>query len=81
MNKNAQQRQQILQVLYAQRQAESVLLKKDGWTKEADLKNAVDDTPFALSVLVELSYIQRDGYKYRITGQGVLACEADTATD
>jgi len=77
MNKNAQQRQQILQVLYAQRQAEAGQLQKDGWLAEAKLKDAVDDIAFALSVLIEFSYVIRDGYKLRITGQGVLACEVE----
>jgi hypothetical protein len=76
MNENAKQRQHILEVLYQARQAQAGILQKDGWTPEADLKHAVGDTAFGLSVLVELGHVQRDGYRLRITGQGVLACEA-----
>jgi hypothetical protein len=42
---------------------------------EAELKNAVGDVAFALSVLEELQLINRSGYTLRITGAGVLACE------
>jgi hypothetical protein len=73
---NAQKRQQILEVLYQDRQAAARKLPQDQWTSLADLKNAVDEIDFALSVLVELRFVERSGHKVRITGAGVLACEA-----
>jgi hypothetical protein len=76
-NPNAKKRQQILEVLYQDRQAAARKLPQEQWTPLADLKDAVDDIDFALSVLVELGYIERSGHKVRITGQGVLACEAN----
>lgn len=76
MHPNAQKRQQILDVLYQAREAQSGNKNKDGWTSEADLKNAVGDIDFALSVLTEIGQVKRDGYRLRITGSGVLACEA-----
>lgn len=82
MHPNAQKRQQILEVLYQVREAQTSNRTKDGWTSEADLKNAVGDVDFALSVLTEIGQIKRDGFRLRITGTGVLACEAEqSATD
>ncbi len=79
MNKNAEKRQQILEVLYQQRQSEAGQLDKFGWMSEGELKKAVDDTPFALSVLIELGYITSEEYELRILGPGVLACEMANA--
>lgn len=76
MNKNAQKRQHILNVLYQDRQANAGKLHQEQWTPVVELKHAVDDIDFALSVLVELRYVERSGHLLRITGQGVLACEA-----
>lgn len=79
MHPNAQKRQQILAVLYQAREAQATNKAKDGWTSEADLKDAVGDIDFALSVLTEIGQVKRDGYRLRITGTGVLACEAEQA--
>lgn len=76
MHPNAEKRQQLLLVLYQAREAQAANKIKDGWTSEADLKNAVGDIGFALSVLTELGHVKRDGYRLRITGTGVVACEA-----
>jgi|GEM_PF-1358997 len=75
MHQNAEKRQQLLVVLYQAREAQANNKLKDGWTTEADLKNAVGDIDFALSVLTELGHVKRDGYRLRITGAGVVACE------
>lgn len=77
MHPNAQKRQQILEVLYQARQEQATNKTKDGWTSEADLKNAVGDIDFSLSVLTEIGQVKRDGYRLRITGTGVLACEIE----
>lgn len=68
---NAAQRQRVLEVLYDEREKNP----KNGWLAESHLKDAVGDVDFALSVLVELGHVKRDGYKLIITGQGVVACE------
>ncbi|MCE7915396.1 MAG: hypothetical protein DYH15_12150 [Nitrosomonas sp. PRO4] len=75
-NENAKQRQRVLEVLYNRREEKP----KNGWLSEKDLNDAVGETEFALSVLVELGHVKRDGYKLLITGQGVVACE-EAATD
>lgn len=75
MNENAKTRLAILEVLYKARATQVGKLASDGWVSEAELKNAVGDVAFALSVLEELQFINRSGYKLRITGAGVLACE------
>lgn len=76
MNQNAQQRQSILETLYAERQAHAGKVKS-GWVPEYDLKSAHGDVAFALDVLVEIGQVKRDGPRYLITGAGVLACEAE----
>lgn len=70
-NENAKQRQRVLEVLYSKREEKP----KNGWLSEKDLKDAVGETEFPLSVLVELGHVKRDGYKLLITGAGVVACE------
>lgn len=75
MNENAKIRLAILVVLYKARAVQTSKLADDGWVSEAELKNAVGDISFVLSVLEELQLITRSGYKLRITGAGVLACE------
>jgi hypothetical protein len=75
MNNNAKIRQAVLEVLYKEREAQAGMVK-DGWTAEVDLKNAVGNVTFALSVLEEIGQVKRDGYLLRITGAGVLACES-----
>jgi len=67
------QRQEILSLLYAARLNETEIRK--GYISTNDLKQAVGDSLFNLGVLQELGYIEKDGYRYRITGQGVLAAE------
>lgn len=67
------QRNAILALLYSARLNENKHIK--GFVVENDIKNSVGECHFNLGVLVELGYIQRDGYKYRITGAGVLQAE------
>lgn len=76
INENAKQRQRVLEVLYSKREEKP----KNGWLAENDLKDAVGDVDFALSVLIELGHVKKDGYKLMITGAGVVACE-EAATD
>ena len=70
MNNNAKTRQAILEVLYKVREAQAGQLVNDGWVSESELKDAVGEVAFALSVLEELQLITRSGYKLRITGGG-----------
>lgn len=72
---NAQQRQAILETLYAARQASAGKANGGGWVKEFDLKNAHGEVAFALDVLTEIGHVKRDGSRYLITGAGVIACE------
>ena len=71
MHKNAQQRLAVLDILYAARENEP----RSGWVSEYDLKNALGDVRFALSVLNETGHIKRDGNQYQIAGSGVLLFE------
>lgn len=79
-HRNAVQRQQLLQVLYNAREANP----GNGWVNERDLGNsaggaaagALPGIAFALDVLDELGHVKRNGFELRITGAGVLACEA-----
>lgn len=75
MNENAKIRQRILEVLYQAWESTAKGSEKDGWMPEAEVRNAVGDCTFALSVLAELKLISRTGYQVKITGAGVLACE------
>jgi|JI10StandDraft_1071094.scaffolds.fasta_scaffold238666_2 hypothetical protein len=72
MHINAQTRHSLLQTLYAAREARP----GDGWATEHQLKDAHGEIAFALSVLVETGQVKQNGYRYRITGAGVIACEA-----
>ena len=80
---NAKQRQAVLETLYTARQAHAGKIDGGGWVAQCDLKNAHGDVAFALDVLAELGYIQRNEppLKYfgcrchRITGSGVVAVE------
>ncbi|MCE9679597.1 hypothetical protein LZP69_10540 [Shewanella sp. AS1] len=74
MEQIIKQRQAILMLLYRARQNEQQHLK--GFVSENDLNDSLGECRFNLDVLVELGQVQRDGYKYRITGQGVVATEA-----
>lgn len=75
---NALHRQELLTLLYTARAARPTA----GWENERVLAGqappagACPDIAFALDVLTELEWIKRDGYMVRITGAGVLACEA-----
>jgi hypothetical protein len=68
---NASQRQQLLKTLYQAREA----TPKKGWLSHRDLTDAVGECEFSLEVLTELTFIKKDGYRYRIMGQGVLQYE------
>ena len=72
MHPNAQTRLALLQTLYAARSAKPA----DGWLAAHDLRNAHGEIAFALDVLVETGLVKADGFRYRITGAGVLAAEA-----
>ncbi|WP_068634690.1 hypothetical protein [Thauera butanivorans] len=72
MKHNATLRQQVLTHLYADREA----APRGGWVSLFDLRQALGEVEFALSVLEELGHVRRDGNRYRITGHGVAACEA-----
>ena len=74
---NAVQRQQLLQHLYSAREQKPY----DGWLTEQQLKQACGNVAFALDVLVELGWIQRNGFRSRISGPGVLAAEAGWTCD
>lgn len=67
------QRQEILDLLYAERLNETDIRK--GYISANDLKQATGDCHFNLGILLELGYIEKDGYRYRIIGAGVLAAE------
>lgn len=72
MHPNAKARLDILMTLYVAREQKP----SAGWVAEHELKNAHGDIAFALDVLAEAALVKQDGYKYRITGAGVLAVEA-----
>ena len=69
--KNQQQRSKILETLYQARE----ITPKRGWVSNRDLIDAVGECEFSLEVLTELNFIKKEGFKYRITGQGVLESE------
>lgn len=73
MKELIQQRQAILSLLYDARLLETKVIK--GYVKEYQIQDALDDCAFNLGVLIELGQIHQNGYKYRITGKGVLAYE------
>jgi len=68
---NAKQRQALLALLYEAREQQP----KKGWVSQKDMVDALGNCDFALEILAELGQIKRDGFKNRITGQGVLAYE------
>lgn len=72
MRPNAKTRQEILKTLYAAREQRPA----SDWLAECGLKNAHGSIAFALDVMIETGLVKQSGYKYRITGAGVLACEA-----
>lgn len=65
------QRQAVLGLLHEARMHQP----DAGWMTRADLRDAIGDCEFALSVLEEVGHIKRSKYQYRITGIGVLAFE------
>jgi hypothetical protein len=76
---NAIYRQLLLRKLYAAREARPAA----GWMNLRDLGAAVlppagacTDIDFAVGVLAELGHVTVNGFDLRITGAGVLACEA-----
>lgn len=73
MHPNAKARLALLQTLYRAREA----APRSGWLTERDLKDAHGDIEFSISVLVETGRVVADGFRYRITGAGVLAFEAE----
>lgn len=75
MPPNARQRHELLAHLYAARET----APKRGWVSEYELKQAFGDVAFALAVLTETGQASADGPSYRITGAGILACEAASA--
>lgn len=78
MEQTVKQRGAILMLLYGARRTETK--HSPGFVAEADIRDALGECEFNLGVLVELGHIRRDGYKYRITGQGVEVCERGTLT-
>ncbi len=71
------QRQEILTLLYAARLNETEI--KKGFISANDLKQAAGECLFNLGVLQELGYIKKDGYRYRITAQGIDHLEGHSA--
>lgn len=71
VKKHQAQRQAVLGLLYESR----VRQPDAGWMTLADLRDALGDCEFALSVLEEVGHLKRSKYQYRITGTGVLAYE------
>ena len=67
MSAHKKQRLEILQLLYAQREAKP----KQGWVNLSDLKKAVGDCDFALVYLIERGYVAENGYQYRVTACGI----------
>lgn len=73
MKEMIQQRQNLLKLLYDARLNETQI--QQGYVTINDLTDAVGNCTFNLGVLQELNHVDRQGYKVRITGQGVLALE------
>lgn len=72
MHPHKKQRLDILQLLYAKREAKP----KTGWVNLSDLKQAAGDCDFALVYLAERGYIAENGFQYRITASGIDVVEA-----
>ena len=75
MHSNAKKRQEILTELYKAREAQANNQAKDGWVSGYDLKNAIGNIDFGLSVLIETGQVKQDGNRFQITGVGVVAFE------
>ena len=71
MHVNAQQRVQVLEILYNR------LSKKphSAWVSEREI-NKLGEVEFALVCLKELGQARKDGLNWHITGPGILAYEA-----
>lgn len=67
------QRQNLLEQLYDARLLETKARK--GFVSVNDLTDAVGKCQFNLGMLQEIGHVKRDGYRIRITGQGVQAYE------
>lgn len=74
MHHNAQQRHQVLEILYHGLETKP----RAGWINELELKK-LGDINFALVCLKELGHARQDGYNWRITGPGILVYEAAQA--
>lgn len=64
-------RSKLLKMLYSARAKEP----ESGCLYGREFREALGDCEFALSVLVEIGHVKRDGHRYQITGQGVIAFE------
>ena len=71
MHINAQQRLQILEVLYQHLAASP----RAGWVNEREIKK-LGDVEFALVCLKELGHARQNGFNWHITGPGLLEYEA-----
>ena len=74
MHKNAMQRLQVLEILYLAFEAKP----KAGWVNERKIKE-LGDVEFAIESILELGLAKRNGFNYRITGDGMQVYE--TAQD
>jgi len=66
-------RRKVLHLLYAARLKEP----ETGCVYGREFRDALGECDFALAVLAETGHVTRDGHQYRITGQGVIAFEAE----
>lgn len=64
-------RRKVLQMLYTARAKDP----ESGYVFGREFRDALGECEFALAVLTEIGHVTRDGYQYRITGQGVIAFE------
>lgn len=64
-------RSKVLDMLYTARAKEP----ESGCVYGREFRDALGDCEFALSVLVEIGHVKRDGHRYQITGHGVIALE------
>jgi hypothetical protein len=74
MHPNAQQRHQVLEILY-----HALATKpRSGWVNVRTL-DKLGEVEFGLICLKELGHARQDGFNWRITGAGILAYEAACA--
>lgn len=74
MHINAQQRHQVLEILYQRLAA----LPRAGWVNIKELQK-LGDIDFALACLKEIGHARQDVFNWHITGPGILAYEASCA--